>query len=77
MNSCNHGTLELLPEKKNRRRCRYCHLTIDVDELGDGCCPECFEIDGKKRYDFEEMEAAEKGLARYRCLACGIIVENE
>ena len=52
-------------------------MTIDVDELGDGCCPECFETDGERRYDFEEMETAKKETARYRCLECGIIVESE
>jgi Zn finger protein HypA/HybF involved in hydrogenase expression len=77
MTSCNHGTLELLPEKKNRLRCRHCHLTINVDELGDSYCPECFEVDGKKRYEFEEIEAAESGVARYRCLGCGILIESE
>lgn len=74
---CNHGTLELLPERKNRLRCRHCHLTLDVDELGDGYCPECFENHGKKHYEFEEVEAAEKGVARYRCVECGIIVRSE
>jgi hypothetical protein len=52
-------------------------LTLDVDELGDGYCPECFENHGKKHYEFEEVEAAEKGVARYRCVECGIIVRSE
>jgi hypothetical protein len=47
-----------------------------VDELGDSYCPECFEIDGKKRYEFEEMQRVERGVARYRCLECGIIIQS-
>jgi rubrerythrin len=77
MISCNHSELELLPEKKNRLRCRHCHLSIEADELGDGYCPECFEMQGKKRYDFEEMDTVETGTARYRCEECGIIIETE
>ncbi|MBW2100986.1 MAG: hypothetical protein JRG68_09615 [Deltaproteobacteria bacterium] len=77
MISCNHSKLELLPQKKDKLRCRHCHLTIGADELGDGCCPECFEIHGKKRYDFEEIDTGETGTARYRCEECGIIIETE
>jgi hypothetical protein len=52
-------------------------LTIKADELGDGYCPECFERDGSKRYEFEEMEAAEGKITRYRCEECGVIIESE
>ncbi len=75
MDSCSHSTLELLPKEKDRLRCRHCHLTINVDELDDGYCPECFEISGKKRVEFEEIMAAENQGARYRCEECGVIIE--
>lgn len=77
MTSCNHTNLELLPEKKDRLRCRHCHLTINGDELGDSYCPECFETDGKKQYEFEKIEADERRVARYTCLDCGAIIETE
>ncbi len=76
MTSCNHNKLVLLPEKKNRMRCRRCYLIIKADELGKGYCPECYETDGSKLYDFEEMAEADTGIARYRCEACGLIIES-
>ncbi|MBI2999797.1 MAG: hypothetical protein HYY46_15315 [Deltaproteobacteria bacterium] len=76
MTSCNHTSLELLPEKKTTLRCRHCHLTITGEELGDGFCPECFETSGSKRYEFEEMETPESGIARYRCEDCGAIIRS-
>lgn len=76
MSACSHTTLELLPGKKKKVRCRHCHLTIESEELGEGCCPECFEVDGSRRYDFEELETAEKDNIRYRCEECGVIVES-
>lgn len=77
MASCNHITLELLPEQKNKLRCRACHLTINPEELRDGCCPECYEMRGEKRDEFEEMNAEKKAGARYRCLECGIIINSQ
>jgi len=74
MTSCRHLTLVLLPEKKNMLRCRHCHLTINADELRGGYCPECFEIDGRRHYDFDKIEAEDKGKGRYRCEQCGIII---
>jgi len=76
MTSCRHANLELLPKRNKTRRCRHCHLTIDVEELGDGYCPECFEASGKKQYDFEDVEPVEESIARYRCEDCGMIVET-
>ncbi|TMA08091.1 MAG: hypothetical protein E6J89_15485 [Deltaproteobacteria bacterium] len=76
MTFCKHTTLELLPEKKKRVRCRQCHLTMDSEELGDGYCPECFETSGKRQYEFEEMETEGRGVARYRCQECDAIVES-
>ena len=35
-------------------------VTITADELGDGYCPECFESQGEKRYEFEELEGEGK-----------------
>ena len=58
-------------------QCRHCHLTIKADDLADSYCPECFEVHGKKRYDFEVIEAVETGRARYRCEECGIIIESK
>jgi transposase-like protein len=52
-------------------------LTIIVDELGEGYCPECFEIDGKRRYEFEEIKAEERNTARYRCEDCGAVIESK
>lgn len=76
MNSCNHTSLELLPERKKTLRCRHCHLTIAGEEVGDGFCPECFETSGSKRYEFEEMKTAESGVARYRCEGCGALIKS-
>lgn len=76
MNTCKHHHLELLPENKKRVRCLFCHLTIKADEVGDGFCPECFEAHGIKRYDFEEIEAQDSGMARYRCEDCGVIIDT-
>ena len=77
MTSCNHSKLVLLPEKKNLLRCRHCHLQIKADELGGNHCPECFEADGNKRYDFEEVAVKETGTDRYRCEKCGAIIESD
>ncbi len=76
MASCDHQNLMLLPEK-NRLRCQRCHLTIKAEELDGNYCPECLEIDGKKRYDFEDIATIKPGTVRYRCEGCGIIIESE
>ena len=77
MTVCKHSVIALLPEKKNLLRCRNCHLTIKADDLGTGYCPECFEVSGRKQYDFEEVAVEEKGPARYRCEECGVIIESD
>ena len=46
-------------------------------ELGDGCCPECYESQGDRRYDFDEIDSEASGPARYRCEECGVIIESE
>ena len=76
MTSCNHTTLELLPERNKTLRCRHCHLTIAAEEVGDGFCPECLETSGNKRYEFEEIATVESGVARYRCEDCGTIIKS-
>lgn len=76
MTSCKHSTLELLPERKSALRCRHCHLTISADELGDGCCPECFDGSGVKYYDFESVTNTAVGDVRYRCEECGAIIAS-
>jgi len=75
MNACRHLQLVLLPEQKNRLRCRHCHLTINADELTSRYCPECFESSQKKRYDFDEVVEVTDDIARYRCEDCGAMSE--
>jgi hypothetical protein len=76
MTSCNHTTLELLPARKRTLRCRHCHLTIDAEELGDNCCPECLDGSGERRYEFDELEAVNPNAATYRCEECGAIIKS-
>ncbi|MBI5740980.1 MAG: hypothetical protein HZA16_09680 [Nitrospirae bacterium] len=76
MTSCRHNTLVLLSGEKKRLRCRRCYLLIKAEELGENCCPECLEERGEKRYDFEEVRAAETDALRYRCEECGVIIES-
>ncbi len=77
MTSCNHHEIILLPEQADRLQCRHCHLTIKEDELSGDYCPECFEIHGEKRNDFEKITAKEIATARYRCEKCGIMINSE
>ena len=77
MTSCGHSTLTLLPHQKNRVRCRHCHLTIKTDDLVQDFCPECYEIKGVKRKDFEEVASPDAADTRYRCDACGAIIKGE
>lgn len=76
MTSCNHNKLVLLPGQKERLRCRHCHLTIRADELAGSFCPECFESEGAKRYEFDEVAAEETRASLYRCEMCGVIIET-
>ena len=75
MTACAHKSLVLLSVPKKRLRCRHCHLTIDAEELNGDYCPECYDVDGEKRYDFETIEDGQAGMVRYRCEDCGIIIE--
>lgn len=74
MTSCKHNSLVLLPERGNRLRCRHCHLTLRAEDMEEDYCPECFETQGLKQYDFEEIAEEETGVVRYRCEACGLII---
>ena len=74
MSRCRHQRLVLLAPQGNKLRCRHCHLTIDEEELTDGYCPECYEVNGAKRRDFEQLEPEDDGRARYSCEKCGAIV---
>ncbi len=77
MDRCSHKKIVLLPQEKNRLRCRHCHLTIKPDDLDTGYCPECFERDGVKRDDFDEVASEDNGVVRYRCELCGAIISAE
>lgn len=73
---CRHKNLFLLPsESEDRVRCRHCHLTIKAGELGSSYCPECYEAEGKKRYDFEEVQNEQHNeQVQYRCEDCGLLI---
>lgn len=77
MNECTHRNLLLLTPPKDRIRCRHCHLTIKRDELERRWCPECYEADGIKRTDFEEVSEAESKGVAYRCEDCGLFIAVE
>jgi predicted RNA-binding Zn-ribbon protein involved in translation (DUF1610 family) len=74
MSLCKHKTLVLLSGENNKLRCRSCHLTISIDELGGGYCPECYEVNRVKCYDFEELISKDDEGASYRCEECGVII---
>ena len=76
MSGCKHQSLVLLDLEDKKLRCRHCHLTINEDELADGYCPECYEVYGVKRSDFERLEPESNGKARYSCEECGIIIKG-
>lgn len=74
--ACKHEHLILLPKPGKKLRCIHCHLTINEKELADGFCPECYEVSGMKRLDFEPLEPVEERTIRYRCENCGAIIEG-
>ena len=55
-------------------RCRHCHLTIDEEELGSGFCPECREVYGLQRRDFDVVETEDRETTLYRCENCGAVI---
>ena len=75
MTECPHKNLELIAEPSVRLQCRHCHLRITPEEL-EGYCPECYEVYGEKRYDFEEVASTGNPITRYRCEECGVIIET-
>jgi len=75
MKPCKHKNLVLQPVQKDRIRCRHCHLTIKRDELSDRYCPECYEVTGSKRYDFDEVVEPAVSKVQYRCEDCGILIQ--
>ena len=77
MDSCKHTTLICVEEKGEKLRCRQCHLIISRDELGNGCCPECLDVQGTRHFDFEVVTVPDDGMARYRCESCGVVIEWE
>ena len=74
MSRCNHQSLVLLAPQGRKLRCRHCHLTIGKEELAGGYCPECYEVYGVKRRDFEHLEPEDDGETRYSCEKCGAII---
>jgi rubredoxin len=50
-------------------------LTIDLNELRNRYCPECFEVTGKKRSDFEEVDELKMAITQYRCEDCGVLID--
>jgi predicted RNA-binding Zn-ribbon protein involved in translation (DUF1610 family) len=74
MHDCRHTHLVLLKDAGTRLRCRFCHLTLKPGELLHGYCPECYEIDGQKRDEFDEIPAQGQGETHYRCEDCGVVL---
>jgi Zn finger protein HypA/HybF involved in hydrogenase expression len=77
MTLCKHKKLILLEKKAKKIRCRHCHLTIDEKELAGGHCPECQEVYGVRRRDFEEVKIKNQGAVVYRCEDCGTLITIE
>lgn len=75
MAACDHKNLVLLGKTGARLRCRACSLVITARELNHGFCPECYEVAGQKRYDFEPVAENAGDVTRYRCEGCGAVIE--
>ncbi|MBW1897068.1 MAG: hypothetical protein JRI47_08410 [Deltaproteobacteria bacterium] len=75
MTSCRHQELVLLKKEGKKLRCRHCHLTIGEEELGEGYCPECREVHGERRRDFEEVASEDDDSIEYRCEGCGALIK--
>ena len=74
MTACRHQELVLLKKEGKKLRCRHCHLTIGEEELGGDYCPECLEVRGERRRDFEEVALEDDGSVEYRCEGCGALI---
>lgn len=70
MSQCNHEQIVVITESAKRLRCRHCHLTIKEEDLTDGTCPECYETEGRRHTDFEEVFTNDAAEIRYRCEIC-------
>jgi predicted RNA-binding Zn-ribbon protein involved in translation (DUF1610 family) len=77
MDDCKHQHLMRFTKRGQRLRCRHCHLTLSSEDLHQRYCPECFEVSGKKRYDFEEVDDAHTASSQYRCEDCGALIQCE
>ncbi len=77
MSDCLHKNLTLIKERADKVRCKTCHLTITLEELGKNYCPECYDATGKKRYDFEKITLNPSNVSQYRCEDCGITIKTE
>lgn len=75
MATCNHKNLVLLGKTDAKVRCRTCSLVISARELDGGFCPECHEVSGRRRYDFEAVKEQADDVTRYRCEGCGALIE--
>jgi len=76
MSSCAHTNLIQLPVPEKKVRCQHCHLTLKANDLEQEYCPECFELSGEKRYDFEMLETEASSSVKYRCEDCGVMIES-
>ena len=74
MPQCKHQKLSLIPRQDKKLRCYHCNLTIDEKELADNYCPECYEVYGVRRRDFEQIETKADNKIRYSCEKCGAII---
>ena len=75
--SCPHKTILVIKDNAEKLRCTRCHLTLDAVDLGDACCPECLDVSGRRRYDFEKVSRPEVVAPRYRCDDCGLMLGDE
>ena len=75
--NCPHTNLTILNDARPKMRCRYCHLTIEAQELSDSYCPECYEATGYKKFDFDAVASTDANAIRYRCEDCGVLIEND
>ena len=76
MQTCRHQNLVLLDPKGAKLRCRHCHLTIEREEMAEDFCPECHEVYGVKRSDFEQLEPENQGKILYACEKCGAVISR-
>jgi hypothetical protein len=76
MAPCKHSKLVLLASPAKKIRCRHCHLTMDEKDLSGDYCPECYEVEGVRRREFETVENKVDDKTRYACETCGAIITS-